>query len=652
MAGAAFTRSQIKAAITPVGYIEYNGYVFNEMVKTKLEINAVPNHAGTGIKYEEYLFTIEAIITQNDAGGDALNIDPDTSNSATTGGGSAKETLNSPMNTSLQNGYTADQAVRLIRRHLMQPGGRFVYSLKGAGEDLIFDSSNTDSKRRQDIIFGPMPKMLSFEPIGGNRAARIVYQILVRTKYCSNGLGETLGIVDFNVTTNIKTNSNGYKVIQRNGYLEVSLPRVKSGQMAASAGDGGTANYGNTQRIEEQHKEIIQKLIGVNMQGYKVEHELNFSPDHRVCNFNILYTEIESPNAFPNGVTSIKCSHNLKSSLYGDGDNPYGTSGYFKWLNTISATITLRPNVNPIKAWYIFTQILNERLQYETERDVEFGDIVRIKVPLILDIELEEELFSHEYKFRVTWMMNIDIGKDDVFDKTKLLKPLESTNWFDWTTDMRLSSNSINGAYPLVPGKHGSTYYETTLCNQDQMDLHYSVNLETTRGFPTDFMFSLFGTKCPPESSSWVDYQRKYYVVGDIGEKTYQRYNVDDKFYRPELNADPTTDKKFQMLDYFLDSPEEDYYTQDYKKDEFEIVERGYAIRLGGPTKPPVWKEIGGKKVKPMSKADIITHHVISSAGDCPMVATTWERRYKVLGKPDGDLSRAKQESGDPKYKQ
>lgn len=658
MAGAALTRSQAKATITPQGYIEYNGYVFNELVKTKLQITAVPNAAGTGIKYEEYLFTIEAIITGNDS--IALprtetlpsGINPDTASSTSTGIGWAQEGVyRAPTNQSDINTVTADAGLRVIRRHLMQPGGRFVYSMKGAGEDLIFNSSTNDSKRRQDICFGPMPKMISFEPIVGNKAARIVFQILVRTKHCAGGFGETLGVVDLNVTTNIKTNASGYKTIIRNGYLEVSLPRISSGQTANPAGEVTEANYDNVQRIEQQHREIIDKFIGLTMQGYRIEHELEFSPDHRVCRFRINYTEIESPNAFPTYVADIVCSHNLKSSLLGNAQSITSTAGYFKWLNTMNATITLRPNVNPIMAWYTFTQILNERLQYDIEYSVNFDNIERVKVPLILEIELEEQIFSHEYRFRVSWMVNID-DLTKVFDKTYLLKPIQSTNWFDWTTDMRLNSNGIDGAYPLVEGRHGGDYYESSLCNQEGLEYHYLVNLETTRGMPSDFIESLFGTTCPPENSSWVDYQRKFFVIGEVGENIYQKYKTDDNSQRPQLQAEPVTQRRLQVMDYYVQSDEQDFYTQDFKKDTFEILERGYAIRLGGPTDPPVWKEIGGKKVKPTSKPDVITHQVISAAGNCTMVATTWERRYKVLGKPEGDTAIVKSESGDPRYYQ
>jgi hypothetical protein len=648
------TRNGVKAIVKPEGLVEYNGVVFNELIKTKLDIRAVENHSGTGIKYEEYVFTIEALVTPKDLSGLTLSYDPDNyklspSNVAEYSSDSFERhpgyiydrTANSP------EYNTTDSPFRMLRRHLMQPGGRFVYMRKGAGEDLIFDSNATDGARRQDICFGPMPKTISFELVAGARAARIVFQVLVRTKHCTGKSNlASSGIVDLSVYTNIKTNANGYKVINRKGYLEIAMPRNHSSQSAFDSGSIGSANYPNTHLIEEKYKEVLQNLIGINMQGYTVEHDVKFSPDHRSCEFNILYTEIESPNAYPNGVTKIQCTHNLKSTLYGDTKNPYGTVGYGNWLNTMSASITLRPNVNPLKAWYIFLQVLNERLKYEIASDVDYGDFQRVKVPLILDIELEENIFSHEYRFKVTWMIYIN-NLSKLWDKTNFLRPLESTDWFDWTTDQRLAVNSVNGAYPLVPGKTGTDYYSTNLCNQDSMYLHYTINLETTRGYPEEFIQDLFGTNCPPENSSWVDYQRKFYVVGTVGEETYQRYRDPNSssVNRLPLSDDPRDNKELNMLDYYVDSPETDYYTQDFRRDQFDIIERGYAIRLGGPTQPNVWKEIGGKKVKLIPGADIISNHVISATGDCPMVATTWERRYRILGKPDGDITTNKKES-------
>jgi hypothetical protein len=655
MAGT-ITRDQAKAIIKPEGYVEYNGIVFSELVKTKLEIKSVPNHAGTGIKYQEFLFTIDAIITANDVRATKLSIDPETASYASDGYGinDIMQTTsgNVPVKTQLSpsSSNTSDANFRLLRKFLMRPGGRFVYANKGAGEDLIFSSDADTADKKNDVCFGPMPKTLSFEIIAGNKAARVVFQILVRTKECIYP-GRSLGVLDFSVTTDIKTNSNGYKTINRRGYLEVSLPRAEEGQLAVNIGSGFDS-YNNVQRIEEQHKQILQNLIGINMQGYRVSHEINFSPDHRSCEFTILYEEIESPNAYPNGVTNITCTHNTKTSLLKNNDGGLAGGSYVKWINTMSASITLRPNISPIKAWYVFTQILNERLMYNDGKPINFDDQVRIKMPLVLEIELEESIFSHEYRFRVTWVSWLD-NVNELFEKTKIFKPLESTNWFDWTTDTRIACNSVNGAYPLVPGKHGGDYYESSLCNNHSFGLHYTLNLETTRGYPPEFIFSLFGTACPPEDSSWLDYQRKFYVKGSMGERTYQRYKpVNDLSTRPVASASPTSNKTLEMLDSYYDSPETEYYSQNLGRDAFELVERGYAIRLGGSTNPTIWEEIGGKKVKLLKDGDTVTHHVISSAGGCPMVATTWERRYLILGKPDGDMSRSKKEGNDPKHKQ
>jgi hypothetical protein len=655
MAGT-ITRDQAKAILKPEGYVEYNGIVFSELVKTKLEIKSVPNHAGTGIKYQEFLFTIDAIITANDVRATKLSIDPETASYASDGYGindiMQTDVNNAPVKTQLSpsSSNTSDANFRLLRKFLMRPGGRFVYANKGAGEDLIFSSDANNADKKNDVCFGPMPKTLSFEIIAGNKAARVVFQILVRTKECFYP-GKSLGVLDFSVTTDIKTNSNGYKTINRRGYLEVSLPRAEESQLAANIGSGDTV-YNNVQRIEEQHKQILQNLIGINMQGYRVSHEINFSPDHRSCEFTILYEEIESPNAYPNGVTNITCTHNTKTSLLKNNDGGLAGGSYVKWINTMSASITLRPNISPIKAWYVFTQILNERLMYNDGKPINFDDQVRIKMPLVLEIELEESIFSHEYRFRVTWVSWLD-NVNELFEKTKIFKPLESTNWFDWTTDTRIACNSINGAYPLVPGKHGGDYFSTSICNSDTLDLHYTVNLETTRGYPPEFMFSLFGTACPPEDSSWLDYQRKFYVKGSIGERTYQRYKPTGDFpTRPSASSTPTSNKKLEMLDLYYDNSEDEYLTQDLGKDVFEVIERGYAIRLGGPTNPTIWSKIGGKKVKLLKDGDILSHHVISSAGNCPMVATTWERRYLILGKPNGDMSRSKEEGNDPKHKQ
>jgi hypothetical protein len=656
MAGDAITREQTKAIIKPYGYVEYNGFVFNELVKTKLEITPVENHARTGSKYEEYLFTIESLITPEDIRAQRLSIDYDTQEHYTDTNGITSYVDPYGPSTPLKNRTgptdTTDPTFRLLRRVLSRAGGVFVYGYKGAGEDLIF-SNRDDYYTRQDICFGPMPKLISFEPVAGNKMARVVFQVLVRFKSgCTTP--KSYGVVDFNVTTAIKTNGSGYKQIIRKGYLEVSLPRITSTQNAKSINPSDDVRYNETWRIEEQYKIVLDRLIGINMQGYRVEHEIDFSPDHRSCNFSIRYSEIESPNAYPNGVVKINATHRAASSLLGD-EGKLAASNYSKWLNEMSASITLRPNIPPIKAWFIFTEILNERLAYSTVIEEDFFGVLRAKIPMILDIEMEESLFSHEYNFKVTWVTWLG-NLSEMLNKTGMFKPLESTNWFDWTTDVR-TVNGIHGAYPLVPGKHGSTAFEVTLCNSNLYGPdRYIIDLETTRGLPEEFVFQLFGTECPPPSSSFLDYQEKFYVVSQGGKLTYQRYkNPNDsssRDYTSSVSDEPQLERGFDMLDYYRDSPEEEYYRQDFNKDQFKLIVRGYAIRLGGPTSPAAHKEIGGKKVELIPGADIISNQIKSASGNCPIVITTWERHYRILGKPADDMSRSNKGTGDPRKHQ
>lgn len=666
----AISREAAKAIITPAGYVEYNGYVFNELIKTKLEITPVMNHARTGPKYVEMVFTIEGFISPDDIR--AARISP-TNNGVKYDYENTDKfysprtymeppgTFSSPAKNRTGSNDSTDSNFRLMRSALLSPGGRFIYGNKGAGEDLFFSNAQEDnSSRVKDICFGPMPKLLSFEPIAGNKSARIIFQVLVRTVQCAQILtseDSNRNIVDLSLTTNIKTNASGYKQIHRKGYLEIGMARETTGVAAYLDGDSdnfidnAAANvYSNVKRIEEAYKEVLNNLIGLNMQGYKVSHEIDFAPDHRSCTFSIFYNEIESPNAYPNGVVKISASHSTRSSLLGD-EGKMSAGNYSKWLNTMSASITLRPNIPPIKAWFIFTEILNERLSYDVSQERDFWGTLRTKIPMVLEIELEESIFSHEYNFKVVWVSWLD-NINELFDKTGMFQPIQSTNWFDWTVDTRVAVNSVDGAYPLVPGKHGGDYFNQTLCNRKpSTDLHYTLNLETTRGYPPEFIYSLFGTNCPPEDTSWIDYQQKYYVVSSVGRTTYQRYDTEQtKASRASIpvSDSPMKNTTFEMADYYVDSEPEEYYTQDFGKDKFKVVVRGYAIRLGHPTTPPLLTELGGRQLELIPDADITSNHPRSTAGNCPIIVTTWERHYRILGKPKGDMSRSNKDQGKP----
>ena len=570
--------------------VEYNGVTIDNIVSSKVSIEPTYNERGTDIKYVTYTIEMEAIVHPE-----------------------------AFVPTANDREYT-DDALMLIRRRLMEPRKVLRYVDKGLGTDVVIDPAD-NAHVLQVADYGPKPLRLTFEPFGGRKAARINWSIkAVLTKECATP--NTIGIIELWATSTIKINKFGYQTLTRKGRFEVL---------------GSSANQTLGLQASASVHEVINSLTNTNnMEGYHLEHDIDFSPNDKVCTFTLTYTEIESPNAYPLGVTDISCSHTMKSALL--SSNVLDGAAYRSWKNTMSCSISLRPNVPQLRAWEIFSAIISYRLNQAVTVDVEHIDgvdqIVRVKVPIVLSMEIKEEMFNHAMTFSVIWV-SFTQTIADIFNRSGLFKPYVNVNetWNEWVVDIRNGSQNSVGNYAL--SGVGATNDIVDKCNPR---LSVISTPDTNRGNSLVQIPAIFDPACPPENASWLDYQNKCEIESKSNQVTHRRYKTETAISRSDDQIPPHQSSISVSGQFDTTSAEADHFTQDFGNDKHMGVLKGYAVRIGRPTEPPRVTSIGGRRVILDNDKSKISNVVLSSNNLCSVHVTQWMLKYEILGYPDGNI--------------
>ena len=574
--------------------VRYGDVEIENIISSKVDTQYNKNEQGTDIKSVTHTFEFEAIVH--------------------------------PDNLGLTGRTSTDDALNLIRSELEKVGQTFVYEDKGFGSFTVGAQGNhTSIEPVGDVMFGPMPVRLVFEPFGQGKAARINWTVQVTVRpFCGETVESILGL-EFWSSSSVKINQFGYQTLTRKGLLEIPSNRDVNNDIADRASD--------------VYKLFLDNLLSPSsMEGYHLESSYDFSPDGRQLTFELIYTEIESPNAYPLGVESIQCSHSVNSSLL--ESDPLQGSAFRSWKNEMSCTVQLRPGIHSIRAWEVFAAIISDRLNQSVTVEFENIDgediVTRVRVPIILSMKLKEELFSHSATFSVTWIAFTQTIAD-IFNRSGLFKPYINPNetWNDWVVDMRNGVQNLDGAFPLT--SLGETTNIYSFCNNG---VEPAIP-DTTRGVITVQVPAIFDPQCPPPESSWLDYQNKCELESYSARTVHRRFKEAADITRDEtgsLDPAPFDESTSVSQEYDTVSNENDHLVQDFGTDKHVARLKGYAVRIGRPTEAPRLGTVGGRRAIINGDKSKVSSIVLSSNNVCPVHVTQWDLYYDVLGYPDGDI--------------
>lgn len=388
-----------------LGQVTYNGFLFPPALNTSVQCTPVYDDTDRSIMYMMYRIRIEFIIDLDLVG-----------KLGETG------TETSAWDTGASKGSIDNQMAHL-RRKLCQPGRTLRIANLGLGPDLRINDPAVNYV--WDVTWGPKPRMISWKPLGMNRAGTVTWE-------CEVGLVECENPAANNKERRIPDALSPHSRPNPNGSLPWNILQVYYNQSWDISETGSTTKtYDAVVETRGQINPTDVRKVLDSADHYRVFFEpalqagfrrtRSYKLDEKKTRLEISITDVEyeSDWALPPGVVDIQVNYDISSSLL--GATPFGgKQGFHIWDATIGGTFTLAKGFHPfwrrVYPYYLVLLLIRSRFhQAEASRDggqnstfpVDFNkDAVDDKpaFALPLDFSMGEEIFGRNFTFSFSFL--------------------------------------------------------------------------------------------------------------------------------------------------------------------------------------------------------------------------------------------------------
>ncbi len=370
------------------GSINYNGEELNNpSIRTNLKRSPVLDESGRTIMYWRYVLHVETIITPNPG-------DPDTAG-----------------------------AMQNARVNLGIPGGRLTYKGRGFPDMDI----NAPGGFLRDVADGPIPQVLSFDPIGNTQACRLIWECVFHLAEFGGRIKTyTEAMLAFNYETTFDITLEGLTGIAYNGYWEIPQSRT-------SVADPKPKHTADDWR---------PTFFIVPPPGFQSERQsYTLSKNQRRMDFSVVHREIPTP--LMEGTVRCNISHRIHT------DMKMG-AGQKMWTGTIGGSVTMMRGLPRATAYILFLKLVQRRLQTKTHLpangiafNLQEGKVEDAGRYITQSFTVTEELTSLTTHFELSYIYFR--GKfSDVLKSNGMWQPMEK-GYFAWQNSMLGGPNRARG---------------------------------------------------------------------------------------------------------------------------------------------------------------------------------------------------------------
>lgn len=391
-----------------LGQVTYNGFLFPPALNSSVQCTPVYDDTDRSLMYMMYRIRVEFIIDLDHVGklGEAAgeNVAKDT--------GASKGSI--------------DNQIAHLRRQLCQVGRKLHIANIGLGPDLYINDPAINSV--WDVTWGPKPRVISWKPLGMNRACSVVWECEVGLVECENP------------SASIKERYQGevdkpYKKPLYFGQLPWNILQLYYNQSWDISETGGsTKTYEAALETRGQINPADIRSVMDCADNYRVFFEpplqagfkrvRSYRLDNKKTRLDITITdqEFESDWPLPPGIVDIDTSYSISSSLL--GKTPFGNTAAFNtWQASISGSFTLAKGFHPywrrVYPYYLILLLIRSRYSPEVpyssgggpagktiltvtpSMDVK-GAIPEFAIPL--DFSITEDIFSRTFSFSFSFL--------------------------------------------------------------------------------------------------------------------------------------------------------------------------------------------------------------------------------------------------------
>jgi len=542
-----------------VGTVAYNGVTFPSPLRAKAEVRPIYDDAGRMVKYRAYTLTVEAIFVGEDF--------------AAIGAGGA-----------------IGPGMALLRQYLLEPGGTLTFTDQGLGHNLT---------ALNIVDFGPKPRILTWEPIGSNRAARVVWscEFTVVEYYGTGAYGEgKFGEFCWDAAWNIGEDGMQTRIV---------------------TGSADARVYRNGLNITNTADSLREEIKVPMLDGFKRTQQFRLSPDKRTLFFTITDTEIPSNNPYFPGMIDMDIRHRVAGLV----------AAAAEWDVSLSGSITVAPGVEKREAWKAFVQIVRA-IKEEQDKGKQVGSGEPSSILITDRLEIEDEIFGRRISFFMNWKL---LCNRETFLKASGLWKKMPGKWDTW----RASLEDVVGPRGYAQLSHSA---------RDDIIINFSVTGEPSRYRPRvrkpalrHEMGDLFKDPCPPKESSWLAFRNRIYVLSGID--AIRNRELGGAKQLPVLKANAFDNEGGKLINRFRGHT----VIQHRGGAAFDLEMRGYARRLCYPiTKddiPTIGPAVifpGMKDLVPILEEIVPSHKEDRTIGGHEVYRAAWRFQFLV---PQGGTS-------------
>lgn len=305
------------SVLPDVGTLSYNGIRFSSLYRSEVHGGVIQDEAARTTKFLEWGLEVEGMVTLKE--GDA----------------------------------NTDQTWIGIRKRLSAHGAALLYSGNGFGGLNV----NVEGGSVWDVAFGPVPKVIHFQPMGAGRGAIVRWQVLVRipelpmiSTFRAGPDSESSGVVALRNVQDIRDIPRAGSVLQYNWESSVTYDEMGYSGLSIR----GTLEIPMT-RASVNNRTIFDTAdafrsawmdIQIDLSKFKVtRRHFQTSRDKRTSEFEFVCEEI-APMGLPPGATKAGGTMSVRPSQGGGVVSSGGVSvlvGY-RWNVTLRCTYAIRPD--------------------------------------------------------------------------------------------------------------------------------------------------------------------------------------------------------------------------------------------------------------------------------------------------------------------
>ena len=521
-----------------------------------------------------------------------------------------------------------DDEVRRLRNILSTPNQKLKLSPTGLGTFPIVNGTVVAANSTPDLTGGPRLQEISVEPFATNNAIAVSGIISFDISHCSPYINRDL--VQFNSELDMQVDDNG----------NISFKVFSTYQSRNPITDKTAIN---------DLTKHIRRDAGKMFQGMKKKTRVSYSRDQRTAHIEISFIDPGSDAAFAPLTKHVEFTDSMESQLLAGGDMSSG--GFYKWIRSFSGTITLPPRVPKIWAWYVFRQIMLDRLRGVELVNKPKAEVDTIQTPnqttdgtkpswyVPLKMKFTNQVYSRTFEFDFQYLFVMDLeniledkanifstarhnidtneeGDDWVFTNPNdpgYQRPRISDEWFVWEENDNYDLNGffqLESTGPIVVAQCAGTPnppppYDSRLrvfSNRNStpaVDQDPSEVENTSSASVAAALRRVLGSNADARLS-WLAYDNKISIIQKNENEQISFLQEVPKDYYQASTMGPAASSQGFSIDHNVSNVDGGFATPNtvtFGPSTYKIRMKGSALRVGYPIPTPAIVAAGGSAV-------------------------------------------------------